>query len=414
MELRDYQLKLAKKGNEILQLFGIVYYAIEMRVGKTLIALKTAELAGAQNVLLVSKKKALASICNDYEKFGFNFYINIINYEQLKNHSKASSDVIICDEAHGLGAYPKPSERTKILKDILKNNPGAKLILMSGTPSPESYSQLYHQFAISANSPFEQSNFYQFAKEFVNVKEVTRGGLRFRDYKDCNKDKVMQVLEKYFVRFTQSDAGFSQNEVLEKIIKIPVSDNVKKMVKILKKEKYYQFKDGSEVICDSAVKLQTKIHQVYSGTVKTEDDKYKVIDISKAEWIKNYYKGQKIAIFYKFIAEGEVLKKLMPNSTDSPEKFNQEPETVFICQIQSGSMGVNLASADILIFYNIDFSALQYWQARARLQDFKRDKPPLVHWLMIENGIEEKVYQAVLNKKDYTLHYFKKDFINAS
>ncbi|MBX3044888.1 MAG: DEAD/DEAH box helicase [Candidatus Kapabacteria bacterium] len=412
MELRDYQLKLAKKGNEILQLFGIVYYAIEMRVGKTLIALKTAELAGAQDVLFVSKKKALASICNDYENFGFNFYINIINYEQLKNHSEAKADVIICDEAHGLGAYPKPSERTKILKEILKNNPGAKLILMSGTPSPESYSQLYHQFAISANSPFEQSNFYQFAKEFVNVKEVVRNGLRFRDYSHCDKEKVMQVLEKYFVRYTQEQAGFSESKVEEEIILLKPTSNLIQLVEILKKHQYYKFKDGSEIIAESAVKLQNKIHQTYSGTVKTEDGGYKVIDITKAQYIKESYQDKKIAIFYKFIAEGDVLRKVISNNTDSPEEFNRSDKT-FICQIQSGSMGVNLSSADILIFYNIDFSAVQYWQARARLQDLRRERPVKVHWLMMENGIEEKVYQAVLKKKDYTLYYFRKDFLNA-
>lgn len=411
MKLRDYQLNLANRGNELLKIFGIVYFVIEMRVGKTLISLKTAELYDAKKVLFVSKKKALASINNDYINFNFDYEIDIINYEQLKKYKEKVYDIIIVDEAHSLGAFPKPSERAKLLKNIAKNNSLTKIILLSGTPTPESYSQLYHQFWISNDSPFRYDKFYSFAKEYVHIKEVNRNGLRFREYKDCNKEQVMKIVDKYFVRYTQRDAGFIQSEVIEEIIKIPVSENIKKIINILKKYRYYKFSDGEEVICDTAVKLQSKLHQAFSGTIKTNSEQSKILDISKALYIKQQYKNKKISIFYKYIAEGEVLKKIIPNWTDNPEQFNNEADCNFICQIQSGSMGVNLSASDILIYYNIDFSALQYWQSRARLQDFKRIEPAHVHWLFMENGIEERVYKAVLDKKNYTLSYFQKDYL---
>ena len=42
---------------------------------------------------------------------------------------------------------------------------------MSGTPAVESYSQLYHQFYISAFSPFKDyTNFYKWANDFVDKK----------------------------------------------------------------------------------------------------------------------------------------------------------------------------------------------------------------------------------------------------
>jgi hypothetical protein len=40
----------------------------------------------------------------------------------------------------------------------------------------------------------------------------------------------------------------------------------------------------------------------------------------------------------------------------------------------------------------------------------ERETPAIVHWLFSENGIERKIYQTVLNKKDFTLYYFMKDF----
>jgi hypothetical protein len=71
---------------------------------------------------------------------------------------------------------------------------------------------------------------------------------------------------------------------------------------------------------------------------------------------------------------------------------------------------VNLSTADALVMMNIDFSALSYWQARARLQDKNRTKEAIVYWVFSEGGIEQKIYERVLNKRDYTLEHFKRDF----
>jgi SNF2 family DNA or RNA helicase len=73
-------------------------------------------------------------------------------------------------------------------------------------------------------------------------------------------------------------------------------------------------------------------------------------------------------------------------------------------------MGVDLSIADVLIFYNIDFSAVQYWQARSRLQNLNRTKPAIVHWVFADGGIEEKIYKVVNKKKNYTYYYFSKDY----
>jgi hypothetical protein len=460
--LRDYQEMLAKRAYNIIKDLGIVYLAIEMRVGKTMIALRTAELLNGKKVLFVTKKKAIGSIEGDYRKCKFEFDLTVTNYEQLSKFKNQKYDVVIVDEAHSIGAFPKPSQRTKMLRDIVKDS---YLILASGTPSPESFSQLYHQFWISEKSPFVQRifndnsfddplkaereelkkekeeleislkknddtasrkridqlekliasyynwiNFYYWSKVFVDVKNKVISGYRINDYKKAYKEKVMAILEKYFVRYTQKDAGFKQGEIQEKIIKVPCSKNIKSMVDILMKDRYYRFKDGSEVIADTAVKLQSKLHQAYSGTIKTDTGGIKFLDISKALFIREKYKGQKIAIFYEFIAEGEILKKIISNWTDVPEIFNRSDDRTFVCQADSGSEGVNIASADVLIYYNIGFSARKYWQGRNRVQTLDRSKPALVHWLFSEGGIENKIYYTLLKKKDYTLYYFKKDF----
>ena len=78
-------------------------------------------------------------------------------------------------------------------------------------------------------------------------------------------------------------------------------------------------------------------------------------------------------------------------------------------QIQSGREGISLRSADLIIMYNIDFSATSYWQVRARMQYKGREGACPIHWLFSDLGIESKVYQAVSKKKNFTVSYYKKN-----
>ena len=82
-------------------------------------------------------------------------------------------------------------------------------------------------------------------------------------------------------------------------------------------------------------------------------------------------------------------------------------------QIVSGSEGISLKNADYLVYFNIDFSSKNYWQSRDRLTTMQR-KSNDIFWVFAENGIEEKIYTKVLQKKSYTLNVFKKDFVYLS
>ena len=76
----------------------------------------------------------------------------------------------------------------------------------------------------------------------------------------------------------------------------------------------------------------------------------------------------------------------------------------------SGREGISLRLADVLVFYNIAFSAVSYWQARDRLTTMDR-KTNKVYWIFSSKGIERKIYKAVQEKKNYTLSIFKKDYV---
>jgi hypothetical protein len=168
---------------------------------------------------------------------------------------------------------------------------------------------------------------------------------------------------------------------------------------------------GEEVIlADTEVKLMNKLHQIYSGTVLFESGKSFCIDYAKANYILNNFAGMKIGIFYKFKAEYELLKGVLGYTlTDDLDEFNSTDKHIAL-QIISGREGISLKKADLLVYFNIDFSATSYWQSRDRMTTMDRLENNVV-WLFSDGGIEGRIYKAVTRKLDYTISHFRRDFL---
>lgn len=404
-KLRDYQVQLAIDGVEILKVKKIVYLNFEVRTGKTLTSLEIAKLFGAKNVLFATKKKAVQSIIKDYEDFGYNdcFEIVVINNESL-HKVEDCFDLVIHDESHRFGSFPKPSNGAKLFKEKYSSLP---MIFLSGTMTPESYSQIYHQFWVSKYSPFAETNFYKWASIYVDKKDRYLAHGKITDYSGAKVGLIKKVIEPYILTFTQKKAGFT-TEVLEEVLTVKMNESTYKVIELLIRDKVVMGKKG-EVLADTAVKLQQKIHQMFSGTIKFEDGTRTVFDYSKAEFIKDKFKSNKIGIFYKFKAEWDALKEVFKdNLTNDLEEFNTTSKNIAL-QIVSGREGISLKEAEYLIYYNIDFSAVSYWQSKDRMTTMDR-KFNKVFWVFAEGGIEQKIYQSVMNKKSYTLSNFKKDY----
>ena len=408
VEFRDYQKEIIHKGFNVIRKSRFLYLAMEVRTGKTLTSLGIANtLACGYNVLFITKKKAMSSIKEDYELLNPDFKITVINYESLHKVSEKGWHTIIVDEAHSLGAFPKPSSRAKAVKKLIAlNNP--YVIFLSGTPTPESYSQMYHQVYGVPNNPFsEYTNFYKFAKDYVNVTQKKINGFNINDYSGGKKD-ILDKMETYTISYTQEEAGF-ESSIDEEILEVPMKEATYSLCNRLKKDLVIEGKD-EVILADTGAKLMSKLHQMYSGTVKFESGNSAVLDTSKADYIKWRFTDNRLGIFYKFKAELDAIKKVFGSDVCTTlEDFDSGTSKHIALQIVSGREGISLRNADFIVFYNIDFSATSYWQARDRMttKDRKHNK---VYWLFAKNGIEKKVYRAVSNKKDYTLKHFRKDF----
>ena len=184
------------------------------------------------------------------------------------------------------------------------------------------------------------------------------------------------------------------------------------MIKRLKNDLVIEGKEET-ILADTPVKLMSKLHQLYSGTIKFESGNSMIVDTTKAEYIKENFEGCKIGIFYKFKEEYEALKKVFGDEiTNDIDDFNNSWKNIAL-QIVSGREGISLKNADCIVYYNIDFSATSYWQSRDRMTTKDRTHNN-VYWVFSVGGIEHDIYKAVTKKKDYTVAHFKDGILKDS
>ena len=407
MKFRPYQNNIIKKGVEVIARRGFLYLAMEVRTGKTLTSLGIAQELRATHVLFVTKKKAISSIESDYNLFNPNFLIQVINYESLHKVS-GKFDLIVLDEAHCLGKFPRPSKRAKQVKVLLqKNHP--YVILLSGTPTPESYSQMYHQVYAIPSNPFSiYKNFYRFADRYVKVKQKMINSVLINMYNE-GSELIIDQMKPFTISYSQKEAGFKV-KTQESVLHVEMKPATYELTKRLQKDLVIEGKEEI-ILADTPVKLMMKLHQLFSGTVIFESGKSKVLDYTKAEFIRARFKERKVGIFYKFKEELEALKCAYGDllTTDLTE-FKETSKSIAL-QIVSGREGISLREAQCLVYYNIDFSATSYWQSKDRMTTKTRLEND-VYWVFASGGIEDQIYKAVTKKKDYTLRHFKKDLLN--
>jgi hypothetical protein len=322
VKLRDYQAELVDKAVAILRSHRFVYLALETRTGKSPVSIMAASQI-SQDIIFATKKSIIPSVkvtyselCQDYPELG-SVALQIVSFDSLHKIDHKPGRVIIADEAHSFGAYPKPSRRAVMLWGLSR---GCHVIMLSATPSPESWSQVYHQLW-AAHSESEIiagfKNFYAWAKTYVNKDKVIVDGVEkwqwkqkrigtgqtVNDYSDAKKDIILPLMQPLMLTFTQKAAGFAQTEISEQFLYCDMPEQLALNLKVLKKQGIAHFGEH-KVIADTAVSKMSKEHQICSGTVIDEEGNGIIISRHKLPKLKMAMLAfPKIAVFYKFIAE---------------------------------------------------------------------------------------------------------------
>ena len=153
IQFRNYQTEIIEKSVDILSKHRFLYLSMEVRTGKTLTSLGCLnKMMSVNNVLFITKKKAISSIESDYI-CNPSYNIFVINYESCTRSSNEVGMLLCVMRRIAWVLFQNQQESNKSSPYSNKQ----RVILLSGTPT-ESFSQMYRQVFIP-NNPFKQLRF---------------------------------------------------------------------------------------------------------------------------------------------------------------------------------------------------------------------------------------------------------------
>ena len=415
MKLFDYQEKaLALTSDKDNSAF---YY--DMGLGKTFIGSERLRLYGERVNIIVCQKSKIKDWCEhfkehytDYAVFDltnkkdmqtfitYPIYkcIGIINYElayRREELRQLKDFTMMLDESSMI-----KNETAKRTKFILSLKP-SHTILLSGTPTDGKYEFLYSQLRL-LGWKITKTAYYN---RYIKTELRSYGGPMFRvvtGYKNVSELKAK--LKEYGAVFAKAEEVIKLPE--KKFIKeySTVSSDYKKFMK----DRIIKI-DDKELTGDST--LSKRLYARMLCSAYSKDKIARLIDLVNST-------SDRVIIFYNFNTELEALRKVLfdrPISIVNGQikdlkAYENNDNSVTLIQYQAGAMGLNLQKANRIIYFSLPERSELFEQSKARICRIGQEKQCYYHIMMCRKSVEEKIYECLLMRKDYTDELFRKEF----
>lgn len=415
MKLFDYQEKaLALTSDKDNSAF---YY--DMGLGKTFIGSERMRLYGERVNIVVCQKSKIKDWCEhfkehytDYAVFdltnkkdmqAFMIYpiykcIGIINYElayRREELRQLKDFTMMLDESSMI-----KNETAKRTKFILSLKP-SHTILLSGTPTDGKYEFLYSQLRL-LGWKITKTAYYN---RYIKTELRSYGGPMFRvvtGYKNVSELKAK--LKEYGAVFAKAEEVIKLPE--KKFIKeySTVSSDYKKFMK----DRVIKI-DDKELTGDST--LSKRLYARMLCSAYSKDKISRLIDLVNST-------SDRVIIFYNFNTELETLRKVLfdrpisivNGQVKDLKEYENNDNSVTLIQYQAGAMGLNLQKANRIIYFSLPERSELFEQSKARICRIGQEKQCYYHIMMCRKSVEEKIYECLLMRKDYTDELFRKEF----
>ena len=415
MKLFDYQEKaLALTSDKDNSAF---YY--DMGLGKTFIGSERLRLYGKRVNIVVCQKSKIKDWCEhfkehytDYAVFDltnkkdmqtfitYPIYkcIGIINYElayRREELRKLKDFTMMLDESSMI-----KNETAKRTKFILSLKP-SHTILLSGTPTDGKYEFLYSQLRL-LGWKITKTAYYN---RYIKTELRSYGGPMFRvvtGYKNVSELKAK--LKEYGAVFAKA----------EEVIKLPEKTFIKEYSTVSSDYKKFMKDriikiDDKQLTGDST--LSKRLYARMLCSAYSKDKISRLIDLVNST-------SDRVIIFYNFNTELEALRKVLfdrPISIVNGQikdlkAYENNDNSVTLIQYQAGAMGLNLQKANRIIYFSLPERSELFEQSKARICRIGQEKQCYYHIMMCHKSVEEKIYECLLMRKDYTDELFRKEF----
>ena len=340
----------------------------------------------------------------------------IISYDSLwkemaKSLKEKGINFLILDEVHKV-KNPK-AKRTKLtiqLADRCKY-----VLMMSGTPTPNSMEDVWSLFRILDGGATFGRNFYKFLRDYFVAIPVSRRQPWLRKYKPRKilYKIVKSRLKNLAVRFRKQDLPDLPDKLYVKVFVNLSREQVKYYNKVALGLNIDEFKFE---LPPNILAQYEKLQQITSGffylpdgVVRFENPKIKAVLDMLPSLTAN---GKKTVIVCKYREEINQLREAIHpeplvlsgdtiNKHYIVNKFQTDPEEKVLVMQTSMGIGITLTAADSMVFLSNTFSYSDRYQSEDRIHRASQEAKKVVYYDIIAKGtLDEKILKILEEKRN--------------
>lgn len=326
--------------------------------------------------------------------------VGIINYDLIFRRNELSNldiDTLMLDESSLI-----QNETSKRSKFILKKLHFKNVILLSGTPTNGKYENLWSQLHLLG---WEISKDL-FWKHYVDFEWQDQNGFPMKVVKGYkNVERLKHKLREHGAQFLKTEEVMSLPDKIEQTINVPTIKEYRKF----RKDSIVEI-ENNLLVGDTTL---TKMLYERQLCGQYNPDKLSALkDIIEST-------NDRLIVFYSFDAELKQLKTIAeelrrPHSevnghSKDLEAYEKHKNSITLVQYQAGAMGLNLQKANKIIYFTPPLSSELFEQSKKRIHRIGQNSTCFYYMLRCKNSIEERIYETLRMRKDYTDYLFVED-----
>jgi SNF2 family DNA or RNA helicase len=352
----------------------------------------------------------------------------IVNYEMVwRNVSKSvrldeiisrwKPDLVIADEAHKLKQYT-----SKQSKALARLGAAARMRLaLTGTPITKWPLDAYGLFRFVDPTTFEQQKWQDFRRHYAEWAPARFNPLIEEVVRYTNTDELVGRVRAHSFSIRLEDAFPDLPErAPPQDIKVTLSAKARRMYTEMAEEMITELDSGAVATADIILTKLVRLSQITSGFIKDEHGVEVDIDDAKQracmDLVRNIIEqDEKVVVACRFKHDYHRLSQslttqgvghaMLTGETPQAERtaniarFRDDPACpVFIAQMQSGSLGIDLSAARLLIFYSLGYNWAEYAQMSDRILNPRKPRPLGIYRLLATNTVD-MVQRRVLDER---------------
>ncbi len=344
------------------------------------------ELNGTPNERLDKKEKSLNTIALMSD--------GLVSWYKDTYGNLDDFDMIIVDESSRFKSHQ--SQKFKALSKMIKDK--HRVYLLSGTPMPNGYQDLWSQMFLLDGGKRMDNNYYRFIKRYAYYINDFKF-VFLKDSKEVISEKVSDIC-------MFADGSDIELPPKEEIIVNLEWDLEKQMTYNEFKKSYVLELENGDLSVNSITGLINKTLQLSNGCVYVDKElNYKVFDDTKLNWMKDFIKTARdnMLVFYSFKFDKNRLLTLDGareiKSDKDVDDWNDGKIKVGVISPYSFQYGANLQyGGSIVVWYGLLWGLENYLQSNRRIWRYGQKNKVEVYYLLMKNTNDYIVYQRLISK----------------